>query len=107
MAPARCNIATELKLNIKTMLIRRSPGNFSHRILAPSPSLLPITAHCATVGQTKSLRQTYAQNIQMHLNKCENFITGRKNSQKDMRQTRAANEKKKQISITMMANMMK
>lgn len=87
MAPARCNIATELKLNIKTMLIRRSPGNFSHSTVPPSL--------CATVGQTKSLRQTYAQNIQMHLNKCENFITGRKNAQKDMRQTRAANKKTK------------
>lgn len=78
MAPARCNIATELKLNIKTMLIRRSPGNFIHLSLCPSLSLS---------GATKSLRQTYAQNIQMHLNKCENFITGRKNAQKDMRQT--------------------
>lgn len=50
MAPARCNIATELKLNIKTMLIRRSPGNFSHSTV-PQP---PFTAHCATVGQLKA-----------------------------------------------------
>lgn len=87
MAPARCNIATELKLNIKTMLIRRSPGNFSHSTGSPNPPSLPTVLLC--------LRQTYAQNIQMHLNKCENFITARKNAQKDMRQTRAANKKTK------------
>lgn len=91
MAPARCNIATELKLNIKTMLIRRSPGNFSHS----TASLLFLPCPLCYCGATKSLRQTYAQNIQMHLNKCENFITGRKNAQKDMRQTRAANKKTK------------